>query len=119
MFYLFLIGLTESDRARLASVLRLCEPLSSADDVTNLKDWLSDTWINLAMVDYPYAASFLEPLPGWPIKVLCIRFFKVLSFSTVCMYDAGIFHIAAIIAGLIQMILSLLNTVHYTTIITR
>jgi len=33
--------------------------------------------------------------------------------------DAGIFHIAAIIAGLIQMILRLLSTVHYTTIITQ
>jgi len=81
----FLFGLTESDRAELARMLRLCEPLTSADDVTLLKDWLSDTWINLAMVDYPYAASFLEPLPGWPIKVQCafvIRFCHLAIYNT-------------------------------------
>jgi len=71
----------------LASVLRLCEPLTSVDDVMKLKDWLSDTWINLAMVDYPYAASFLEPLPGWPVKVLCpfVRFCHLVINMYMCM----------------------------------
>ena len=55
----------------LGSVLKLCEPLTSTDDVTELKDWLTETWVNLAMVDYPYPANFLEPLPAWPIKVRC------------------------------------------------
>ena len=71
----------------LASVLRLCEPLTSADDVTRLKDWFSETWINLAMVDYPYAANFLEPLPGWPIKVLStvVTFcYLIINISTAC-----------------------------------
>lgn len=26
------------------------------------------------MVDYPYPANFLEPLPGWPIEAVCEKF---------------------------------------------
>uniref|UniRef100_V9KNU6 Lysosomal Pro-X carboxypeptidase n=3 Tax=Callorhinchus milii TaxID=7868 RepID=V9KNU6_CALMI len=54
----------------LSSIFHLCSPLQM-DDVESFKGWLSETWVNLAMVDYPYAASFLEPLPAWPIKVVC------------------------------------------------
>jgi len=70
----------ESGRSTLVSVLKLCDPLRSVDDVTALKDWLEETWINLAMVDYPYPASFLEPLPGWPIKVETLNSYFDYSF---------------------------------------
>ncbi|XP_038674469.1 lysosomal Pro-X carboxypeptidase [Scyliorhinus canicula] len=54
----------------ISHALHLCSPLQ-ASDVASFKSWLSDTWVNLAMVDYPYAADFLQPLPAWPIKVVC------------------------------------------------
>ncbi|GCB60342.1 hypothetical protein scyTo_0003918 [Scyliorhinus torazame] len=54
----------------LSHALHLCSPLQ-ASDVASFKSWLSNTWVNLAMVDYPYAADFLQPLPAWPIKVVC------------------------------------------------
>lgn len=53
----------------LSEALDLCTALTNAQDVQHLKAWLSETWINLAMVDYPYECDFLQPLPAWPIKV--------------------------------------------------
>ncbi|XP_078078018.1 lysosomal Pro-X carboxypeptidase [Mustelus asterias] len=54
----------------LSHAFHLCSPLQ-ASDVASFKSWLSDTWVNLAMVDYPYEADFLQPLPAWPIKAVC------------------------------------------------
>lgn len=64
-------GNTGSGRKKLTGIFKLCSPLKTEDDVTELEYWISETWVNLAMVDYPYPASFLEPLPAWPIKVVC------------------------------------------------
>lgn len=64
-------GKTVSGRKKLTSIFKLCSPIKTKENVTQLEYWLSETWVNLAMVDYPYPASFLEPLPGWPIKVVC------------------------------------------------
>uniref|UniRef100_A0A8C8U9J4 Lysosomal Pro-X carboxypeptidase n=1 Tax=Peromyscus maniculatus bairdii TaxID=230844 RepID=A0A8C8U9J4_PERMB len=43
----------------------------NSEDIQRLKDWLSETWVNLAMVNYPYPANFLKPLPSWPVKEVC------------------------------------------------
>lgn len=55
----------------LSGAFHLCSPLKCQDDGAAFKNWLSETWVNLAMVDYPYPANFLEPLPAWPIKEVC------------------------------------------------
>ncbi|XP_063301035.1 lysosomal Pro-X carboxypeptidase [Pelobates fuscus] len=55
----------------LSDAFHLCSPLKTKEDVGNFKGWLIETWTNLAMVDYPYPANFLEPLPAWPIQVVC------------------------------------------------
>ncbi|XP_077632324.1 lysosomal Pro-X carboxypeptidase isoform X1 [Crocuta crocuta] len=55
----------------LSEAFHLCTPLRNSRDVQHLKGWISETWINLAMVDYPYESNFLQPLPAWPIKVVC------------------------------------------------
>lgn len=61
---------TEAGREWLANTWKLCNPITSDKDVDNLKNWLVDVYGNLAMVDYPYPASFLEPLPAYPIQVI-------------------------------------------------
>ncbi|XP_069747081.1 lysosomal Pro-X carboxypeptidase [Narcine bancroftii] len=54
----------------LSDTFHICSPLQ-ASDVGIFKSWLIETWVNLAMVDYPYEANFLQPLPAWPVKVVC------------------------------------------------
>ncbi|XP_012370488.2 lysosomal Pro-X carboxypeptidase [Octodon degus] len=54
----------------LTQTLHLCDPLT-LEDIPRFKEWISETWVNLAMMDYPYESSFMQPLPAWPIKVVC------------------------------------------------
>ncbi|KAM9317585.1 LOW QUALITY PROTEIN: lysosomal Pro-X carboxypeptidase [Pholidichthys leucotaenia] len=55
----------------LSEEFSLCTALKNKLDVITFKNWLQETWVNLAMVDYPYEANFLQPLPPWPIQVVC------------------------------------------------
>ena len=66
-------SIADKGRVILSQSLGLCQYLSSGKDILKLKNWLSETWSNLAMVNYPYAADFLEPLPAWPVKVYCLN----------------------------------------------
>jgi len=65
------IGNTEVGRIQLGKMFKLCKPLVGFNDVYMLNNYLSEVWVNLAMVDYPYPASFLENLPAHPIKEVC------------------------------------------------
>ncbi|XP_043975592.1 lysosomal Pro-X carboxypeptidase [Gambusia affinis] len=62
----------------LSEEFSLCTPLKNKNDAVSFKSWLQETWVNLAMVDYPYEANFLQPLPRWPIQVVC----KSLGFDS-------------------------------------
>ncbi|XP_020676664.1 lysosomal Pro-X carboxypeptidase [Dendrobium catenatum] len=52
----------------LSGKFRLCKDLNNTEQ---LSDWLDSAYSYLAMVDYPYASSFLMPLPANPIKEVC------------------------------------------------
>ena len=54
-------------RARATAALGLCgEPLRTPGDVAAVLGWLSSAVGFVAMADYPYATSFLGPLPANP-----------------------------------------------------
>jgi len=57
----------------LTETFVLCESLK-VSDINTFITWLSSTWESLAMIDYPNAASFLQPLPAYPIGVSLIKY---------------------------------------------
>lgn len=61
---------TESGREWLNENWKLCWPLVDDDDVRTLKSWASEVYVALSMVNYPYKANFLAPLPANPVKVI-------------------------------------------------
>ena len=52
---------TEKGLLQLTDIFNLCEPLKNGDD---LKSWLSDIYVDVAMSNYPYPVNFLSILPG-------------------------------------------------------
>jgi len=66
------MGESSSGLQDLTEIFKTCTPLENMDDVNNyLINWLETGIGFLAMVDYPYPANFLEPLPAWPVNVFC------------------------------------------------
>ena len=67
---------------------RLCDgsKMSAKENVTLLKNYLTDLWTNLAMMDYPYPTTFLAPLPGNPVNIACESLSKVMSLTYLLLF---------------------------------
>lgn len=65
------IAATPDGRKWLQDTFQICEDLSSDQAIKDFLTWLSGTYESLAMTDYPNPASFLEPLPAYPMKEVC------------------------------------------------
>ncbi|XP_005095813.1 lysosomal Pro-X carboxypeptidase [Aplysia californica] len=55
----------------ITDTFKLCTPLKSKYDLGPFMSMLVETYTDLAMVDYPYPASFMAELPGWPVAEAC------------------------------------------------
>lgn len=51
-----------------------CEPITSPEQVYQLTTYLSNGFLYMAMTDYPYNSSFLQPMPGFPVNESCKAF---------------------------------------------
>ncbi|KAH9304736.1 hypothetical protein KI387_009140, partial [Taxus chinensis] len=61
-------GINEGGLHEISKKFHMCRDLNSTQEI---EDWLNSAYSNLAMVDYPYNASFLMPLPAYPIREVC------------------------------------------------
>ena len=55
----------------LKEVFNLCNVPTGPSDVMSISATLEDSLGTMAMVDYPYPTSFVEPLPAWPVNYAC------------------------------------------------
>ena len=53
----------------ISSAFKLCKPLQDKTQIAHLQGWVRNAFTSMAMVNYPYPASFLGQLPAWPVSV--------------------------------------------------
>lgn len=52
-------------------IFNLCDVPSGPAEMESLINTLDSSLGTMAMVDYPYPTSFVEPLPAWPVTYAC------------------------------------------------
>ena len=67
------LSATSQGRAQLGSELCTCKTLESAVDAKRLDFYIRGALSTLAMLDYPYPADFVTPMPANPVAVACHR----------------------------------------------
>lgn len=65
------LGSSEEGRKNLSQKFKLCpgEELNSKSSVDRFVSWVSSAYEYMAMTDYPNPATFLQPMPAYPIRV--------------------------------------------------
>ena len=65
------LGVQQSGRALLSRELNTCSPLQDSLDGDKTLLYLNGALSTMAMVDYPFAASFVTPMPASPVLFGC------------------------------------------------
>jgi lysosomal Pro-X carboxypeptidase len=65
------LGKTAAGLARLSGEFKVCKPGMQAGEAATLMNIITAAITYAAMVDYPFPANFLQPLPAWPVKRMC------------------------------------------------
>jgi lysosomal Pro-X carboxypeptidase len=58
----------------MGQAFNTCRTISTYQDIDNLYLHLMNGFSYMAMTNYPYPSSFLNPMPAWPVNVSCNHF---------------------------------------------
>uniref|UniRef100_A0A7S3ISV4 Lysosomal Pro-X carboxypeptidase n=1 Tax=Strombidium inclinatum TaxID=197538 RepID=A0A7S3ISV4_9SPIT len=58
----------------LKETFKTCDDITTKENITDLYTYLANGFAYMAMTDYPYNSSFLEPMPAWPVNASCQAF---------------------------------------------
>ena len=65
-----------TDFESLSNYFNVCTPITTKNQVSKLLFYLKGAAATLAMLDYPYAATFVTNMPANPVRVACDRLLK-------------------------------------------
>ena len=57
--------------SNISDIFQTCKPINSSGDIQKLYEHVQNAYLYMAMTDYPYASSFLQPMPGNPVNESC------------------------------------------------
>eukprot|EP00331_Platyophrya_macrostoma_P031616 CAMPEP_0176458116 /NCGR_PEP_ID=MMETSP0127-20121128/32391_1 /TAXON_ID=938130 /ORGANISM="Platyophrya macrostoma, Strain WH" /LENGTH=507 /DNA_ID=CAMNT_0017848603 /DNA_START=77 /DNA_END=1601 /DNA_ORIENTATION=+ len=63
-------------------VVNPCDEIKDAAGITILQDWLSNAYVYMAMVQYPYETNFLTHMPGNPVNFACQAFAGLAPYNS-------------------------------------
>jgi len=69
----------QGDWIAMGQALNTCKPIKSYNDIDNLYLHLMNGFSYMAMTNYPYSSSFLNPMPAWPVNVSCQYYNNITS----------------------------------------
>lgn len=78
----------------ISSIFNLCSPIENSQQIKMLEEYIEDALVGLAQYNYPYETNFLNPTPGYPVKVACENIAKYRNetgFSSLLMGGEGIY----------------------------
>ncbi|CAG9856688.1 unnamed protein product [Phyllotreta striolata] len=55
----------------LSTKWKLCQRLTTAEDVEKLLGWMATIYVKLSLNNYHYPTNFFTSLPAYPVKVFC------------------------------------------------
>jgi pimeloyl-ACP methyl ester carboxylesterase len=64
----------QGDWSEVSTIFKTCKPIATKDDINNLYNHFMNGYSYMAMTDYPYETSFLQPMPPNPVEESCKAF---------------------------------------------